>query len=122
MDPRRSQRVTEALREELDELIAYELDDPRVGDLTVTEVLLSPDGKKASVRVRIEGDEARQTQALEALSAAKGFLKHQLVQRVTLFRVPELKFEADLTPALAVRMDSLMKRVRRGRPKDAAAE
>ena len=43
MDSHRSERVSEALREELGELIAYELSDPRIGEAVVTEVL-RPDG------------------------------------------------------------------------------
>ena len=47
MDPHRNERVSESLREELNELISYELSDPRIGDASVTEVLLSPDFRRA---------------------------------------------------------------------------
>ncbi len=43
MDNHRAGRVSEALREELGEMIAYELSDPRIGEAVVTEVLVSPD-------------------------------------------------------------------------------
>lgn len=118
MDERRSQRLTEALREELDELIGYEMTDPRVDGVSVTEVLVSPDGKKATVRVRTPEGEKAQNDAVEALTNARGFLKHELGIRVQLFRIPELKFEADVDAHLADRMDSLLKRVKRGRPRD----
>ena len=50
MDPRRSERLSEALREELEELINYELTDPRIDVMGVAEVLITPDGKHARVR------------------------------------------------------------------------
>ena len=51
MDPHRTERVSEALREELGEMIAYELSDPRVVEATVTEVLVTPGMKHAQVRL-----------------------------------------------------------------------
>lgn len=81
MDPHRAQRVSEALREELDELIGYEMSDPRVAGLTVTEVLLSPDLKRAEVRLGMPAEEETRKLALEALDHAKRFLKHELAQR-----------------------------------------
>ena len=53
MDSHRTERVSEALREELGEIIAYELSDPRIGDATVTEVLLSPDMRHAQMQTHL---------------------------------------------------------------------
>jgi ribosome-binding factor A len=41
-----------------------------------------------------------------------------LAERLNLFRVPELHFEADVSPGLSGRVDHLLKRVRRGRPRE----
>ena len=72
MDPRRSERLSEALRDELEELIGYELTDPRIDVAGVAEVLLTPDGKHARVRLNLNGDRAWQEQTLDALDHAKG--------------------------------------------------
>ena len=118
MDPYRAVRVSEALREELEELIGYEMSDPRVAGLTVTEVLLSPDRKKAEVRLGMPAEEEARKLALEALEHARGFLKRELAARLQLFRVPELHFSADLSVSLTSRMEHLLKRVRKGRPRE----
>ena len=118
MDPYRAERVSEALREELDELIGYEMSDPRVAGLTVSQVLLSPDLKRAEVRLGMPPDEEARKHALAALEHAKGFLKRELALRLQLFRVPELHFSADLSVNLTSRMEHLLKRVRKGRPKE----
>jgi ribosome-binding factor A len=118
MDPYRAERVSEALREELDELIGYEMSDPRVAGLAVTQVLLSPDLKKAEVRLGMPPDEEARKQALEALDHARGFLKRELAFRLQLFRVPELHFSADLSVTLTSRMEHLLKRVKKGRPRE----
>lgn len=117
----RAERVSEALREELGEMIAYELSDPRIGDATVTEVLLSPDRKHAQVRLHLANDAARQQETIRALDGARRFLRRQLAERLNLFRVPELHFEADLPVALGPKRKQLLERIRRGRPRDAEA-
>ena len=118
MDTHRNERVSEALREELGELIAYELSDPRIGDATVTEVLVSPDMRHAQVRLHLSDAESEQQQTIQALAGARHFLRRQLAERLNLFRIPELHFEADLTPGARDRIEHLLKRVRRGRPRE----
>ena len=97
-------------------MIAYELSDPRVSDAVVTEVLVSPDRKRAQVRLHLSDDPKRQRETIAALDGARHFLRRQLAERLNLFRVPELHFESDVTLATNVRLEHLMKLVRRGTP------
>lgn len=122
MDPRRSERVSEALREELEELIVYELTDPRIQVSGVAEVLMSPDARRAHVRLVLTGEAEDHAQTLEALENARGFLRRELSQRLDLFRLPDLHFEAAMPAALTPRAAHLLKRVRRGRPRDEGPE
>lgn len=117
MDPRRLQRLSEAMREELNEIIGYEMEDPRLGSVTVTDVHVSPDSRNARIMVRIPGDRAAQDQSLEALKRAGGFIRHQLAERIDVFRIPDLRFEPDAMVE-ASRVDMLLKRVRKGRARD----
>ncbi len=118
MDTHRAERVSEALREELGEMIAYELSDPRIGDATVTEVLVSPDMRHAQVRLHLSANTGEQRQTIRALEGARHFLRRQLAERLNLFRVPELHFEPDVSTAGTERLEYLLKRMRRGRPRD----
>ncbi len=121
MDSHRAERISEALREELGELIAYELSDPRIHDAAVTEVLVSPDKRHAQVRLHFHGTgKQEQEETIQALDRARHFLRRQLAGRLNLFRVPELHFEPDLSSADSARMERLLKRIRRGRPRDAS--
>jgi ribosome-binding factor A len=117
VDPHRHERVAESIREELEELINYELEDPRVGGVSVTEALLSPDFRHSHIRVSLQGTPAEQEQTLEALHHAKPFLKRQLMDRLQIFRMPELHFEPDLPSNLAAKAPQILKRIKRGRPK-----
>jgi ribosome-binding factor A len=117
MPQHRTERISEALREELTELIGYELSDPRVASASVTGIEVSPDKRHALVRIRVADDEDA-TQAIAALEHAATFLRREVARRLELFRVPELHFEADIATALGGRMDHLLKRIKKGRPRE----
>jgi ribosome-binding factor A len=112
MDPHRAQRVSEAIREELSEIIAYEMSDPRIGLVDVTEVLVSPDMRHARVRLHLGGGSPGRQQTLLALEGARHYLRRQLTGRLRLFRVPDLHFEADLGTESEDRLELLLRRAR----------
>ena len=117
MDPLRPQRVSEAMREELSELIRVESADVRLAGVDVSSVVIATDGSRADVLVSLPpGQEARRL-AMEGLMHAKVYLRKQLAARIELFRMPELRFVADTEPVSDRPLSKLLRRVRRGRPK-----
>jgi ribosome-binding factor A len=117
VDPLRTQRVSEAMREELSELIRFESADVRLGGVDVSSVVIATDGSRADVLVSLPpGQEARRL-AMEGLMHAKVYLRKQLAARIELFRMPELRFVADTEPVSDRPLSKLLRRVRRGRPK-----
>jgi ribosome-binding factor A len=115
MDERRIRRVSEAVREELIELIGFEMSDPRLLSVEVNQVNLSPDGRHAHVLVGLRGDERAQREALAGLEHARHYLRHELARRLSLRRVPELHFEADAGDGTEGRIDLLLNRARKTR-------
>jgi ribosome-binding factor A len=69
------------------------------------------------LRLALLGTAAQQAETLAGLNHAKQFLKHQLTERLQLYRTPELHFEADLPATLAAKAPQILKRIKRGRPK-----
>jgi ribosome-binding factor A len=122
MDERRSLRVSEAVREELSEIIGFEMEDPRLEAVNVSEVQVSPDSRHARVKVVARGDEAEQKSALAALAHARHFLRHELAARLSLRKVPELHFEIDRWAEADSRIDLLLRRAKkkRGAPENEA--
>jgi ribosome-binding factor A len=116
MDTHRTERVAEALREELSEIIAYEMSDPRVSSAVVTQVHVSPDLKHAQIQVGFASD-AEIEPGMAALEGARGYLRREVARRLELYRVPELHFESAIGAQPGSRMDHLLKRIRRGRPR-----
>lgn len=94
---RRTERVNELLRVEISELIQRELKDPRVdhGLVSITEVRVSPDFRRATVFVSHLGDDEERKAVLEGLQHSAHFLHGKLAHRVSLRNVPQLVFEFD---------------------------
>ena len=113
MDERRTLRVSEAIREELIEIIGFEAADPRLLRVEVSEVHVSADGRHANVRVAVRGDAREQKQSLDALEHARSYLRHELATRLSLRHVPELHFGQDRHPDVEGRIDFLLKRARK---------
>jgi ribosome-binding factor A len=117
MEAHRAERLAEAIRESLHELIHFRLEDPRIGSLDIVSVVLSPDGRKAVVQVRPVGGSSA-TETVDALRHAKPFLRRELAESLDLFRAPDLYFEAVTGGVAAARVPALLRRVRRGRPRE----
>ncbi|HEY4361460.1 MAG TPA: 30S ribosome-binding factor RbfA [Bryobacteraceae bacterium] len=118
----RADRLKEVIREELEELIGYEMSDPRIGGTSVSEVVLTPDFRQCYVRMVLDGSPEEQAQTLKAIEHGKQFLRHQLTERLALHRTPDLHFEAALPADLAAKVPQLLKRIRRGRAKDGSSD
>jgi len=103
----RMRRVNEAVKEVISEGIA-ELQDPRVGFVTVTGVETSPDLRQARVFVSVLGNERKREQTLEGLAAAHGVLQARIARELRMKRTPQLTFEYDPTVERGVRMTQLI--------------
>ncbi|HEU5022035.1 MAG TPA: 30S ribosome-binding factor RbfA [Bryobacteraceae bacterium] len=115
MDEHRTQRVSEAVREELAELIGFEMDDPRLSSVTVTGAEVSPDMRHAHVKVAV--DTERERAVMAGLEHAKSFLKHELAARLNLRRIPDLHFAVDSHPDADSRIEFLLRRAKRNQAK-----
>lgn len=100
-------RVNESVRQVLSEALP-ELQDPRIGFVTVTGVETSPDLRQAKVFVSVLGPERKREQTLKALSAAHGVLQARLGRELRMKRTPQLTFEYDPTVERGVRMSKLI--------------
>ncbi len=91
---RRPERLAEILREEITEIVGYELDDPRLLSVTVTDVRVSDNLRDAKVFVMIEGSEKEIKEALKALQHAATFIRQQVTLNLDLRHAPQFHFRA----------------------------
>jgi len=108
MPGRRPERLAEQIREEVSLIIAGEVEDPRVGFATVTDVKLSADLRHAKVYVSVIGTENEVKGSLAALRHASGFIRHQLGAVLRMRHTPELHFAHDDAELRAARIEELL--------------
>ena len=108
---RRPERVAEMLKEEISEIVGYELEDPRVDAVTVTDVRLSENLRDASVYVLVEGSEEEIVTALEALRHAAPYVRKQVGFALNLRHTPELHFIRDTVEESGARVDKLLQEI-----------
>ena len=108
VDMHRPERIAETLREEIAQIVGYELEDPRLTMVTVTEVRVADDLRDASVYVTVEGDEQEHEKALMALRHAAPYVRKQLGFALNLRHTPALHFVRDTVEEKASRVDALL--------------
>lgn len=101
-------RVDEAMRAVLSDAISKDLQDPRVGFVTVTGVKTSPDLRHARVYVSVLGDDAQRAESLVGLQAAHGFLQGRVAQSLRLKHTPALVFDYDESVDRGMRITELL--------------
>jgi|SRR5579875_1862540 ribosome-binding factor A len=111
-------RVAETLREEIGTMIEGELSDPRISFAHVSQVVLNPGGKSAQVWVAVDGGTEAEEQTVQGLMAARGYIRHELLERTGKRHVPELTFHVDRSDRMKARIDELLGRSQKKR-KDA---
>ncbi len=126
MSPR-AQRVADQIQRELAVLIQLEVNDPRVGMVSITGVDVSNDLASARVYVTVmnslsedaelnqetlgkpgELDQLEIDENLNALNKATGFLRTMLAKRLSLRAVPKLRFYYDSSVERGQRLSNLI--------------
>jgi len=109
----RTRRLDELLREEISRVLRREVDDPRIGFVTITDVEATPDLRHATVWVSIIGaaDEKRMT--LRALSRAMPFVRQRLGV-LRLKRIPDLHVKEDDSAARGTRVLQILDELEQG--------
>jgi len=105
---RRQERLAEQIKEEVSMIIAGDVEDPRVGTVTVTDARLTPDLRYAKIYVTVLGSEAEIDESLAALKHAAGFIRTQLGAVLRMKRTPELHFVYDNTTETATRIERIL--------------
>lgn len=105
-------RINQEVVRELAEIIR-ELKDPRVGMMTsVTDAYVATDLKTCKVYISVLGDEKQHQDTMQGLESAKGFIRHELAERLNLRNTPELTFVLDRSIERGVEMSKLIDEVR----------
>src|SRR5262245_52033970 len=107
----RPERVAEQIRQAVSLSLARDVQDSRIGFVTVTRVKVSADLQQARIYYTIIGDERARKDTARGLEAAKSFLRRAVGSEVRLRRVPELTFEYDRGVEYQDRVEQLLQEI-----------
>jgi ribosome-binding factor A len=105
---RRVDRVREAVQTLIAQLLVTQVNDPRIGLVTITAVRLSSDLRYARCYFSSPGDDASRRRTLRGLRSAVGFFRAQMARSLRLRAVPELEFEFDPSIEHSIRVSQLL--------------
>ncbi|TWU59884.1 Ribosome-binding factor A [Rubripirellula tenax] len=115
MSSRRLLKAAEAIREVVASSILTEMRDPRVRDVTVVGVKVTPDMREATVLVSIMGDETQQNLSLRGLQNAAGFLQSKIAARIDTRYTPRLQFSIDKGVQHSLAVGEILEKIKRER-------
>ena len=98
-------RINGEVQKELSRIIAYEIKDPRIKEMTsVTSVNVTPDLKECKVYISVLGDDDAKKDTIAGLKSASGYIRRQLASSINLRNTPELTFYLDESIEYAINM------------------
>jgi len=104
----RVEQVADGVRCEISRLLLFEVRDPQLKHVTITQVRMTADLKEAWVYYDWAGPEANRDAIDQALQRASGFIRHELAQVLSFKFVPQLFFHFDETRAIYDRASALI--------------
>ncbi len=110
MSADRMRRVDEAVRQVLSDAVAQDLQDPRIGFVTMTSVKTTSDLRHARVYVSVLGTAEERGATLAGLQSAHGALQRRLARELRMKRTPTLEFVYDETTDRAMHLEEILRR------------
>jgi ribosome-binding factor A len=110
----RTDRIDELLRQEIGQILERDVQDPRIGFVTVTAVETAPDLSTARVWVSVIGQPDERDRTMRALERAMPFVRHELGARIRIRRIPELQLRTDDTAQRGTRVLQLLAELESG--------
>ncbi len=108
----RIDKIAHAIKKEISTIIHSELNDPRLGFVTITEVEMSPDLRVAKVSFSVLGNEEEYKKTKAALDSSLGFIRRLIAQRIRLRFTPEFIFKADKSIEYSVRVEEILNKIK----------
>jgi len=118
-DFKRTDRIADQMQRDLAELLRSSMKDPRVGMVTVNQVVVAKDLGFADVYVTLltvddlDADAAEVKSTIKVLNGAAGFLRSELGRMIKLRTIPQLRFHFDASVKRGRQLDNLIYQARK---------
>lgn len=92
---KKNEKIAELIKRNISEIIQFDLKDPKIGFITITDAQVTNDLSYAKVYVSFLGQNARKEAGMKALERSKGYIRSELSKKMSTRKVPELQFVLD---------------------------
>jgi ribosome-binding factor A len=116
---KRSEKVAEAIHQEISKLLINGVKDPRVGLINITGVKVTDDLRLATLYYSVIGMEVDRKDAEAGLNSAKGFLRREIGKILRMRLVPDLQFRYDVSIDYGNKIESILKQIQSTEEADA---
>jgi len=106
---RRQKKIAEFIHKEISNLIQFQIKDPRIGFITVTDVEINPDLSNAKIYVSIFSED--EAEVLAGLRSAAPYLRRELGRNMYIRHIPSLEFHIDHSLAYAQEIETLLSQI-----------
>lgn len=107
----RKDRVTQAIKREISNIIHDELQDPRLGFVTITKVEVTADLRSAKIFYSVLGKDEDYIKTAEALDSALGYIRKLISERIQLRFAPEIIFREDRSGEYSMKIEEILKEI-----------
>ena len=107
----RAERIADHIKDQVSQLLSFEVKDPAIGLLTVTHVKMSSDMGLAHVYYTLAGDEKERDKTARALDRATPFVRRRLAEDMNMRRSPEVRFHYDENVERQERVETLLQEI-----------
>lgn len=104
----KNDKMNAIVQKTISEIIQFELKNPKLGFVTITDVRVTNDNSIAKVYVSFLGKEERNQAGLKILNQSKGFIRSELAKRLSIRKTPELIFEIDRSLEQGNRIEKIL--------------
>lgn len=111
----RIEKLQELIKQEVSKMLLYDIKDPRIGFVTVTEVEMTGDLREAKIYVSIMGNDEQIKNSMEGLQSALGFVRREIGKRIRLRFTPEISFAPDKSLDYSEHIQKLLLKIERER-------
>ena len=118
----RAERIADHIKDEVSQLLSFEVKDPAIGLLTVTHVKMTSDMGLAHVYYTLVGDDIERRKTAKALDRATPFVRRRLAESMNMRRAPEVKFHYDENLERQERVETLLREIASERSEREARE
>ncbi len=114
MSRRRQERLSEEIKRVVSRILQEGVKDPRIepAAVSLTRVDLSNDMSHARINISILGDEPKQEEMINAVRAARGYIRSELAHRLKVKHAPELEFRLDKSIEHGIRISSILEELK----------